>query len=127
MAITYEIDPDRLRVTMTLTGSISNGDLVDVRARMEADPAFEAASDLIVDASEADVTGLVAGVLRERAALPLPVCGRVALVTPTDHGFGLARMYSTLSGMNQHPGKVAAFRTMEEALHWISGGAETRA
>lgn len=119
MPATFEIHSDRKLIILTLTGSVSNADLLSARQAVEAHPEFNAAYRMVVDASAADVSGLQGAALAERARRPPPVVARTALVTPSDLGFGLARMYSTLTQIHQHPGRVGAFRTLAEAVAWV--------
>ena len=45
--------------------------------------------------------------------------GTTAVVTPTDLGYGLSRMFQIMSDTNDFPFKMKVFRTLDEAKHWI--------
>lgn len=109
----YEIDAQRRLVTLTFTGPVSEEDVGDARDRVTGDPAFRPEYAWLVDALGADVRTLSAPLLRKRATRP-PTRAAMAIVVSTDLGYGLARMYETLSA-----GRVAVFRAREPALEWL--------
>jgi len=48
--------------------------------------------------------------------------GKTAIVAPTDLAFGLARMYEFSAEPAEVPFAVKVYRSMEEAVTWLSSG-----
>ncbi len=83
--------------------------------------------DEVIDMSEVEkIESAQSNRIKDLAALAASMDSRstrtkFAIVATTDYAFGLGRMYEAHRTMNDRSTKeVAVFRTMEEALAWIS-------
>lgn len=45
--------------------------------------------------------------------------GKTAFVAPKDTNFGFARMYESMSELNDHPIDYGVFRNTDQALEWL--------
>jgi len=77
------------------------------------------------DLTEADISAVKSDDLQEIALIakqssPSRRAGRTAIVSTSDLGFGLSRMYSTFAEMSGHSAEVRSFRSREEAEAWIA-------
>jgi hypothetical protein len=119
MPFTLEIDHSKRLVRVSLSGMISDADILaaddDLRARPDFDPSF----DELIDLSEAEDAGLTSGVIRELARRPplfAPVSRR-AIVVRSDLGYGLARIFQARRG--DAAGEIQIFRSLPHAEHWL--------
>lgn len=68
--------------------------------------------------SAAQLREIIAFIKRHEGKRPR---GKTALVSATDLDFGLSRMGQAYAEGDRLPWEMRAFRSMEEAIHWIQG------
>ena len=113
----FEIDPTRRVVTVSLSGKLSDTDLVQLYERLRADKALEPDYGVLFDLLESDGSQLTAEGIRTIAQLPLVFSpeSRRAILVCSD--FGMARMYEMLRA--QPDDSLSVFRDAEEARRWV--------
>ena len=122
MPITYEIDKERSLVRTTVTGRLTDADLLAHKRALLADPCFSIGMKELSDirgVEEFEVTpeGIMAAAFfdsRNKAELGTH---QLALVASADLVFGMARMYGMRTDGNT--GGVGVFRSEEEAKVWL--------
>jgi hypothetical protein len=123
MPIVYAIDPDRSRVTLAYTGTITDRDLLDTFDRLYRDPGHRVGMDELSDLREVRSVEVTAKGLQDlaiRTSLQLDRARqtwRVAIVAPADVVFGMARMYELLR--EGSPERVMVFRDLPAAESWL--------
>ena len=120
MAAVYEIDPDRQILIVTMTGQITDEDLVGIHDHLRSDKTLKPDSALLIDLREANGTKITSEGVRALASLPLvlPPESRRAVVVPSNLGFGMARMYELWRG--EEAGRIRSFRDFDEARDWLA-------
>ena len=123
MPIVYAIEPDRNRVTLTYTGTITDRELFESFDRLYRDPAHRIGMDELSDlrlVHNVTVTSVGLHALADQTARNLDHARqtwRVAVVAPQDVVFGLARMYGLFR--EESPELVRVFRDLESAERWL--------
>lgn len=123
MPIQYQIDPARRRVYLTLSETITDGDLFAAYERLYADPAHRVGMDELTDCRAVErVEATTAGLVALAAATARMLDGaaqawRVAIVAPSDVVFGMARMYEAFR--SESPEQVRVFRDRAAAEAWL--------
>jgi hypothetical protein len=106
----------------TCTGAVTQQEvLVAIRSHYDEKPTPHNLWDL----READLTGLVGIDVQKIASFtkaysPERPSGKTALVSTSDLGFGLARIYQGMASDPKRPVEVKVFRTLEEAMAWCT-------
>ena len=111
------IDRSKRLVYSRAWGVLTDQDLTSNRANLFADPAFEPNLDQLYDFT--DVTEVkITSEARLRMALTsrFAPTSRRAVVVSSDEAFGMARMYSILSG---HEELIQVFRDRASAMRWL--------
>ena len=118
MGMNYRIDHARGLVVTRVWGTFTNDDLRDGISYLIADPRFDHQYRSLVDMRDVLAITVDAWVIAETAKTPLFASeSRRAIVAPTDHAFGIARMYAAYA---EHEGcKVQVFRELAEAEEWL--------
>lgn len=118
MAMSYRIDQARGLVLTRIWGNFTNDDLRDGMSHLMADPRFDHQYRSLVDMREVSEISVDARVVSQTARTPLfAPDARRAIVAPTDHAFGIARMYAAYA---EHDGcTVQVFRHFAEAEEWL--------
>ena len=118
MAITYRIDKTAKLIRARVFGKISLDEFRTTLREMVEDPDFDPSFGRLWDIREARST-LSGEEVRGIAEVVRKFVGgrRSAVVTRTDVGYGLARMYSAL--VEEAGIDVQAFRDMDEAMMWL--------
>jgi hypothetical protein len=127
MGIEYQIDDERRMVLAQAVGTVTPQDVLayqqevwtraDVAgydelfdmttAERMVPPSNESVRELAELAASADCTG---------------IASRFAIVAPSDLAFGIGRMYQSYRESDaRSTKKVAVFRSMDNALEWLSG------
>jgi hypothetical protein len=122
MNVDHHIDAEHPIVILTLTGELSDTDLLGLRELVEKIPGVTSDMSLLFDLRFASGLKITTEGVRRMATSPLalPPGVRRAVVVPTLLGFGLARMYETLRG----EGAPRVFKDYDDAYQWLkSGGA----
>ena len=119
MPWSYEIDPARRLIRTTLAGTFSAAEADALYLALRNDPAFDPTFSELMDATQADGSGISTGKVRQSANRNLFTgASRRAILVSNDLSFGLARLYSTHVDINGGP-LVNVFRKREEALRWL--------
>ncbi len=118
MAMTYERDDARRRITVTMKGEATFAEFLDLLERQATERTWRYGllhlDDDLVALDTADVRRLTHEV--ERLNRDYGRRGPVAVVCNRADTYGTARMYSTLSERQQ---VVAVFQTRAEAETWL--------
>jgi hypothetical protein len=124
MPFDYEIDAERRKVLVRVSGAISDQELLAEVDRMLSDPLFPQAARMLWDArdrvvalSPATVEPLIHLLNRHQSALRGARC---ALVTSRPAVFGMQRLFS-LRSESRVPLELQAFRDLSEAIAWLEG------
>ena len=122
MSATYELRPDRTLV-ITARGELASEDIANLRSEWRGDPRMDAVRDTLVDCRAITAWRVSPAILRHYAndrgevAHLRKADSRVAIVAPSDVGFGLARMYAQSGDIY---GRIEVFRTLPEAEDWLA-------
>lgn len=128
MPIEYRIDHDRRLVLARGSGHFTAEDMFGYQNEVWSRPEVAGYSELIdmrpvekiVHPSPQRIKDLAA----VSAQMDAPLGNSKFAIVASDHlAFGLGRMYQAFREMDERSTKkVATFRTMEEALHWLAEG-----
>jgi hypothetical protein len=122
MTVDHHIDDEHRIVILTLTGALTDADLLGLREVIEKIPGMTSDMSLLFDLRFASGLKITTEGVRRMATGPLafPPGVRRAVVVPSLLGFGLARMYEALRG----EGAPRVFKDYDDAYQWLkSGGA----
>lgn len=117
----YTDDDNELTVHV-FTGVVSADDLIEaVKALYASGPT----PNHLWDLSNADVSSIQSDHLKDIASLakqaaPGGRSGRTAIVSASDLGFGISRMYGAFAEMSGQSVEVRSFRSRKEAEDWIT-------
>lgn len=118
MPADYRIDAQRRLISSAGRGAVTDDDLRGHQARLRSDPAFDPSYDQLWDFSQVTRIEVTSEALRELAGSRSFKAGaRRAMVTPSDVGFGLARMFQILH--DEAPEELRVFRDLGEARSWL--------
>lgn len=111
----------------TFHGTVDNRELLHAYGAQLADPGYDARLDDLVDLRAVQGLDLGAAALRELMKLfsrvdALGYATRLAIVAPSDLGYGLGRMYEMMRA--GAPEEIGVFRDVAEALAWLASPAE---
>lgn len=113
--VDYRFEPDRNLLVVRVTGTVTDADFDD-----EKFPDVPAGTLELLDLAEAGPAEISNARVRQIAEADVrrpERIDRMAILVATDVGFGLARMYQTLSSeMNT---EVRIFRDRDEAMAWL--------
>jgi hypothetical protein len=119
VAFSYTIDPSRRLILTRGFGVVSDADILAGAAQILADPAFDPTFDEIMDIRDVAEVAMTPAIMAGIAGRSILKPGaRRAFVTQNEMQFGMARMFSTLSGTRGHQWRI--FRSPEEAIEWLS-------
>ena len=121
MPLRYTIDPERELILTTGEGVLTDKDVLDLKARILADPLYRNELRELSDVrgvTELHVTpqGIAAFTGFDREHADKTQGRRLALVASKDLVFGMARMYE---GLSPEESPVGVFRSMDEAKEWL--------
>ncbi len=122
MPISHRIDRELGCIFTTAEGDLTDEELLAHARRVENDPDADPRFDEVVDLRGVRGFGPSTPTVRETANVLKTGKrhakeGRLAIVAPSDAGFGVGRMFEALAGAEA--GRVQTFRTLEEALAWL--------
>lgn len=119
MQIERRVDAAARVVTLEVTGSLGDRDLLSLADELEKTPELSPDFALLIDLRQADGTSVTSAGVRALVARPmvLSTTSRRAVVVPSDLGFGMARMYELLR--EDRGGATRAFRDYDEARRWV--------
>jgi hypothetical protein len=122
MSILYEKDEATRRVTLTVQGGLTADDLIAAANRQAADQAWS--YRLLLDARERAGEAVTAIMVRafvdhnaQMSSQHGPP-GPFAIVVRDDAGFGMGRMFETLSG-TRSARRIKIFRAIDDASAWL--------
>ena len=122
MPITYRIDQARGLILTTASGTLTDEEVLELKASLVNDPHFkpgmkELADIRNIDRLDVSPAGIHAMVQHDAEHADAVASHRLALVLPGDFAFGTGRMYEQLTGSTVD--RVAVFRDMAEAEAWL--------
>lgn len=124
MAEHYTFHPEHNLVFTTFTGAVTRETFVSLYRDLYADPAYVLGMDELVDLSAVTKFQVSRSALDEvRTIVGARYSGvtdmtiRTAILAPTDHAFGIGRMYEAISSDTEED--VHVFRSRKEALDWL--------
>ena len=122
MQIEWRVDAAARLVTLEVSGSLGDQDLLSLADELEKAPDVKTDFALLIDLRQADGTSVTSAGVRALVARPMVLsrASRRAVVVPSDLGFGMARMYEMLR--EDRGGATRAFRDYDEARRWVSSG-----
>ena len=127
MPISIRWDPERNVSYGTASGVITDADLLDLCARLLADPRYDPSLDHILDTEGLERLDVSPATVQEAAHLfaradrgiASGARPKIAIVAPADFTFGVARMYEAYRAMRPSPKRYLVCRTMAEARRWL--------
>ncbi len=112
------VRPDLQLVVVHMAGRIGFREIVAMRDRLLADPAFDPAYRQVIDLRQADPASLSADDVSRLSQSMRPSQGaRHAFVTAGELSYGLFRMYALHATTDGRESE--AFRTLEDACRWL--------
>jgi len=126
MPIDYQIDRARRLILTRAWGTLTDGDILSLKAKLLSDPEFDPDMPELSDVSaieqlEVTAAGVRAMVAHDSQNAARRSGFRLALVVPADEAFGMARMYQMMGDRQDHT--VGVFRSRAEAEVWLANGA----
>jgi hypothetical protein len=122
MPSSYEIDPVRRIVVVTLSGELTDEGLFKLYEDLKDAPEIKSDFAILIDlrqASGRNVTSAGVGTLAQRPRMLSPEARR-AVVVPSDFGSRVVRMYNVLR--EGQGGEIAIFSDFAEARRWVETG-----
>jgi hypothetical protein len=122
MEVQRTIDRAARVVTLTVSGDLSDAELLRLADEVAQAPEIEPDFSLLIDLRQAHGEKVTtAGVYRlVEQDLVLSPTSRRAVVVPSDLGFGMARMYEMRR--TNRGGGPRVFRDYDEARRWVASG-----
>ena len=122
MPISYRIDVERNLVLTTGSGTLTDNDIIQFKARLLQDPDFKPGMKELSDIrgiDQLDITpsGVQAMVQQDARHSAEVASHKLALVVSKEVAYGMARMYQTLTQSNIET--VGVFRDIDEARAWL--------
>jgi hypothetical protein len=120
MNVDQEIDHTHRLIILTLSGELTDQDLLGLADRM-GKASVSRDFSLLIDLRFANGTQVTTEGVHKLAAKPLVLApqSRRAVVVPSPLGFGMARMYEMLRGKD---GAARVFIDYDEARRWVETG-----
>ena len=121
MNVDQEVDHTHRLLIFTISGELSDDDLLNLADRVERTPSISKDFSLLVDLRFANGEKVTTEGVRKIAERPLVLSpqSRRAVVVPSTLGFGMARMYEMLRGGD---GTTRVFMDYDEARKWVETG-----
>jgi hypothetical protein len=125
MPIWYRIDEERGLVLTTASSTLTDADILELKAKLSADPRWSPGMRELADIRGIDRLDVIAAGVRQMAnqdAAAGPALGsyRLAIVAPQNEVYGMARMYQMLTEVSVP--NVMVFRDLESAADWLNVG-----
>lgn len=128
MAVRLTYDAERGLVCLELEGPLDVGEVDDALRRITTSAEHAPDQDALWDFSGTDFAAVDSDMVRTLVDLrqrhPDRAGAHIALVVPTDVGFGMGRMHQMLS--EELPQTVQVFRDRKAALEWLDDGRTDR-
>ncbi|HUA62891.1 MAG TPA: hypothetical protein VML19_29315 [Verrucomicrobiae bacterium] len=123
MPIRYEIDADRRLVHTIAEGCVTFAEMRDYQSQLEADPAFDANFDQIIDfTAAADVHLTTEQVMTLGRRCIFSQRSRRALAATKPAVFGWGRAWKAYHE-NKFPNEVEVFYSFDAAMEWLGRSA----
>ncbi len=121
VGFSFEIDPKRRTVEVTLAGELGFARLIEGIQQLIDDPGFDPQVDIIIDCSNAELTNLAPNLIDSISDIAQSAHGgRRAVIAPAGAGAQAVAHYAGL-----HPdGLIRQFQNRDEAAHWLSEPAD---
>jgi hypothetical protein len=121
----YEIDKERRLVTLTADGMLMASEVLKAQDQLRRDPAFNPSYRMLADYLAITGSNFNRHNMAEIARnAPFGPTSRRAFVVRGKLGFGLARMFGTISEVDTQTGLVRVFdNDLDAALRWLDGAA----
>lgn len=122
MPYEYVIDPEHRLVRSRAWGHVTGAELLDQQRRLWRDQQFSGDLSQLIDARDVtntiDITaGVIESIARQTRYGP---GSRRAIVAPVASTYGVARMYQSHCESSGSAATIRVFRTLEDALNWLS-------
>lgn len=119
----YVIDPARRLVTVICSGALTERELHAYQEKLKGDPGFDPSFSLLIDLSNAILSGLDNENLRALALnTPFNAGARRAFVVPQALDQRLVLLFKGHTESAALGASVRAFRSLDEALAWLPRG-----
>jgi hypothetical protein len=121
MHVASELDEAHNLVILTITGELTDADVLGMSTRLQAAAGNNRKLSLLLDLRNADGSKITTAAVRQLAAQPLVLSpeSRRAVVVPSMLGVGMARMYEIL---RDGQGGMRVFQDFDEARRWLESG-----
>jgi hypothetical protein len=123
LPIRYRVASEIRCIFTVAEGNLTDDELLEHAQAVEKDPEVDPQYDEVVDLRAVKGFGPSLETMREAAQILRSGprgAGRIAIVAPSDAGFGSGRMFEGLSGGDTD--RVRAFRSADEAYAWLGIG-----
>jgi hypothetical protein len=125
MPIDYRVDDDRRIVTARMIGELTYDQIVAYRIEVWTRKELDGYDELVDMTDVGRIVAPTSDRIRELAShaesTDVYSNSKLAIVAPSDHAFGLARMYQTYRSLiGRSNREVAVYRSMGEALTWLA-------
>lgn len=120
MNIDHEIDHTHRTILVTISGEMSDHELLGVADVIERMPGISADFSILFDLRSASGQKITSEGVRVAARRPLVLSpgSRRGIVVPSMLGFGMARMYQLCRGENT----IRVFMDYDKARRWVETG-----
>ncbi|MEJ2570432.1 MAG: hypothetical protein P8Y98_07800 [Anaerolineales bacterium] len=130
MSISYTIDADNNLVVITARGMVKDNDMATYRNELLESPQMSPGMRILTDfrsiqADQFTVDGVNRYIAIDLAHADKLQNTREAIVTDSDIGFGMARVYQSCTSSSGHV--LHVFRQIEAAETWLFGNPEDEA
>ena len=121
MTIDHEIDHTHRTILFTISGEMTDHELLGVAELIERMPGISPDFSILFDLRSATGQKVTSEGVRVAASRPLILSpeSRRAIVVPSMLGFGMARMYQLFRGENT----TRVFMDYDKARRWVDTGA----
>ncbi|PLX43003.1 MAG: hypothetical protein C0608_00895 [Deltaproteobacteria bacterium] len=122
--ITKRIDREQSLTTFVGSGELSSHEFLE---SINDFYRGEVTLNVLWDLTQADLKKIDSHSVREFTVVPTDAeesrrGGKTAVVVSSTYGFGLSRMYQLQKEVGEHSFETMVFRTLDEALKWITSG-----
>ena len=121
MHVASELDKADNLLILTVTGELTDDDILGMGARLQAAAGANLQLSLLLDLRHADGSKVTTAGVRRLATQPLVLSpeSRRAIVVPSILGVGMARMYEIL---RDGQGGMRVFQDFDDARRWVATG-----
>ena len=120
MPASYTIDKERRLVTSTMTGVLTQAEVLEQVHQLVTDPTVDPAFSQLVDCRQVTELKCSAEEVRQIATTDIfSAQSRRAFLVTDDLLYGLARMYEIHRELRGEGG-IRVFRNVDEAMEWVT-------